>query len=243
MMLRYLFAPAIILSCVTSAHAELTVVEFGVGYRIRVTETISDGTAAALVELVNERGSFPDALLLSAAGGEIAAGMEFGRFIRSAMLPVSAGRSCGEACMLAWAGGVRRNTRGPLPLSAAAADETTLAYLAEMGATQPDLATSPTVPGTHLRWLTENCGSLNEQQRADLEAARALQAMEASLDAMAMGGMGGQSNYTVDADTQRAAARAGAVPLERRAASLAAEREIDTCRARAIAEVRKPLLE
>jgi hypothetical protein len=64
-----------------------------------------------------------------------------------------------------------------------------------------------------------------------------------SLDAMTMGGMGSQANYAVDAEAQRAAARARKIPAQRREATIAAQREIEACHDAALAEARKAMIE
>jgi len=232
------------LAIIPARSAELEAIEFGGGYRVRVTGTISDDTAAALIELMRGRGRFPDALLLSADTGDAAAGMELGRFARAVMLPVSAGASCGDACILAWAGGIARSTRSPLRLDETTAGDATVAdYLADMDAPPPEIHSASRVPAEHEAWLAERCGSLTDKQQSDLAAIRALRAMEASLDAMSMGGMGSQSSYTVDAQTQRDAARARELSADERATVVSAQTEIDGCSASAIARVRASLVE
>lgn len=224
--------------------ATLSAVDFRGGYQVRIEAEITADTSGNLLELIRERGGFPTVLVISSDEGDAVGGMALGRFIRAAMLRISAGRSCGDACILAWAGGVARSTTFPLQLSAEnAADSQIADYLAEMDATLPGIAGANREPAAHAAWLAERCGVLTETQQSDLAAIRALQALEASLEAMATGGMGSQSNYTVDEQTQRDAARAQGIPEERRTAVSTAQEEIDDCRGTAIAGARKRLLE
>jgi len=239
-----LFIALAALAGTPAAAAELEAVEFGSGYRVRVTATIADDTTRELIDMIRNRGSFPDALLLSADRGDIAAGIELGRFARAAMLPVSAGKSCGDACALTWAGGIARTTRTPLRLAATTADNArVIDYVAEMDAPVPDIGAAPRIPAGHEAWLAGSCGGLTDQQQSDLAAIRALQAMESSLEAMTMGGMGSQASYTVDAQTQRDAARARELSDGERNAAIEAQAKVETCRTGAVAKARARLLD
>ena len=79
-------------------------------------------------------------------------------------------------------------------------------------------------------------GELTDQQELDRQAIQALQSMEASLNAM---GMGGSSMYTVSAETQREAARAQEFSPQYREELQKNHAEISTCRKNVIAAVRE----
>jgi hypothetical protein len=86
--------------------------------------------------------------------------------------------------------------------------------------------------------LAGRCGELTLQQADDR---RALQALDAMQDAMDNMGMGGNSMYALDPDTQQKAARAGAFPPEYREELKQTYARIKTCRSEVIAEARAEL--
>jgi len=211
-----------ILVMVSSGQAaDIKIVGIGSSYQLKITGPVKPGDNDKIHVAITEKAAFPDALLVEGNAGDIAESMAIGNFVRNNMLAVTAGKNCSNTCFLIWAAGIHRRAHGPIDARVITDDEDQLrTYLTTMEiaedviadalSSESALLTDATIIASehssrHQQWLTEQCGGLTERQELDRQAIQALQSMEASLNAM---GMGGGSMYTISAETQRQAARA-----------------------------------
>jgi hypothetical protein len=243
----------------TSWSAEVTASGFGNTHRVAITGDIVSGDRARLVALIETRDGFPATVILDSTGGDVVEAMAIGEFLRRAMLTTTTGHACDRACFLAWAGGVHRATRTPMDIRLLPADTgqgtQVRKYLERMeipdaviamvfdteagpvAAEQLSAAVGRTSPRQQ-SWLADRCGELTLQQADDR---RALQALDAMQDAMDNMGMGGNSMYALDPDTQRKAARARAFPPEYREELKQTYARVKACRSEVVAEARAEL--
>jgi hypothetical protein len=242
-----------ILVMVSSGQAaDIRIVGIGSSYQLKITGPIKPGDNDKIRVAITEKAAFPDALLVEGDTGDIAESMAIGNFVRNNMLAITAGKNCSNTCFLIWTAGVHRRARGPIDARVITNDKAALrAYLTDMeiggdiiaNALSPEsaLLTDAMIIASeysprHRQWLTEQCGELTDQQGLDRQAIQALQSMEASLNAM---GMGGSSMYTVSAETQREAARAQEFSPQYREELQKNHAEISSCRENVIAAVRE----
>jgi hypothetical protein len=243
---------SILVTVSSGQAADIRIVGIGSSYQLKITGPVKRGDNDKIRASITEKAAFPDALLVEGDAGDIADSMAIGNFVRKNMLAVTAGKNCSNTCFLIWAAGVHRRARGPIDARVITNDKTALrAYLTDMeisgdiiaNALSPEsaLLTDTMIIASeysprHQQWLTEQCGELTNQQELDRQAIQALQSMEASLNAM---GMGGSSMYTVSAETQRQAARAQELSPQYRDELQKHHAEISTCRENVIAAVRE----
>lgn len=230
---------------------ELKLLEFAGSYQVKISGPIDPSAAERLRTMISEKNDFPSGLLIEGGAGDIVESMAIGRYVRQSMLTVTAGESCSNTCFLIWAAGVHRRARGDIDARVHTPDKDAVhAYLAEMEI--PDDIVDNAISGTstllsdaamkmtehsrrHEQWLHDQCGAQTAQQELDWQAVQALKSMEDSLNAM---GMGGNSMYTVSADTQQQAARAQEMSPEYREELKHKRTEISSCRAEVIAAAR-----
>ena len=241
-----------ILVMVSSGQAaDIRIVGIGSSYQLKITGPVNPGDNHKIRAAITEKAAFPDALLVEGDAGDIAESMAIGNFVRKNILAVTAGKNCSNTCFLIWAAGIHRRAHGPIDARVITDDEAQLRiYLTNMeiaedviaDALSPEsaLLTDATIIASehsprYLQWLTEKCGELTGQQELDWQATQALQSMEASLNAM---GMGGGSMYTVSAETQRQAARAREFSPQYHEELQENYAKISTCRKNAITEAR-----
>jgi len=238
--------------------ADISAIEFGGNYRIKIVGVIEPGDHNRLVTMIKEADDFPDALQFDSAHGDVAESIEIGRFARQAMLATTAGKNCDGGCFLAWVGGVYRKVHGPMDINVPGTDSALAghvrAYLADMEVSDDVIdkalgtSSEPMTPEQiitiigansigHQRWLAEQCGTLTPQQETDWLAIQALKSMEDSLDNMGMA-MGGNSMYAVGAETQEQAARARTFSPDYRDTVIRSRAKIATCRNNAITGAR-----
>jgi hypothetical protein len=235
----------------SSLAAEIKVLGIGDNYQLKISGPIESGDTDKLRAAIAEHTAFPDGLLIESDAGDTTESMAIGHFLRDNMLTVTAGKQCSNTCFLIWAGGVHRKARGPIDARVIAADKDQLrTYLTDMEITEEVIskaASSEQAPLTdamtdaneysarHQQWLADQCGALTDRQERDRQAVQALESVEASLNAM---GMGGSSMYTVSAETQREAARAREFSQQYRDELQKNYSEISGCHKNAIAFIR-----
>jgi len=231
--------------------ADLKILRVGDSYQIKISGSIKAGDHDKLRAAITEKTDFPDGLLIEGGAGDIDESMVLGHFLRENMLATTAGKQCSNTCFLIWAAGIHRRARGPVEAQVNTDDEDTLRkYLTTMEITEDVIASALSSESAvltetmisaneysprHGLWLTERCGEFTEQQALDRQAIQALQSMEASLNAM---GMGGGSMSTVSAETQREAARAREFSPQYRDELNKKYAEVSSCRKKAIAVAR-----
>lgn len=235
--------------------AEVSGVEFGHMFVLKLKGEIEPGDLEALTGQLKAHGQPPDALQIESPGGDPATAMAIGRFARESLLSVTAGRVCQGACLLTWLGGVGREVVGPIDAAGALTDSPELrAYLAEMEV--PDAGIQillaprgevliPTraielfgrnSPG-YTAWLAKQCDQLSEEKQRDWENIRALQAMEDSMSSMGMGGA--NAMYVMGPEVQAQAAAARELPPLYVEDLIATNAEITRCRRAAVSRARE----
>ena len=235
----------------SSQAADIKVLDIGDNFQIKMSGPIESGDTDKLRAAITEHIAFPDGLLIESDAGDITESMAIGHFLRDNMLTVTAGKQCSNTCFLIWAGGVHRKARGPIDARVITADKDKLrAYLTDMEITKEIISkaasSEPAVLTAEMtganeystryqQWLADQCGTLTDQQDLDRRAIQALESVEASFNAM---GMGGSSMYTVSAETQREAARAREFSPQYRDDLQKNYSEISGCHKNAIAVVR-----
>ena len=235
----------------TSQAADIKVLGIGDSFQLKIAGPIENGDLVKVRTTIEAKERFPDAVIIESESGDITESMSIGHFVRNNMLTVAAGKQCSNACFLIWAAGVHRQARGPIDARVITDDEDTLrTYLTDMEISEEVIAKTSSAESAvltdaminaskysarHRMWLTEQCGELTEQQESDRQAVQALQSMEASLNAM---GMGGSSMYTVSAETQREAARAQEFSPQYRDELQSNYAEISRCRKNAVNSAR-----
>ncbi len=220
--------------------------------RIRIDGAVAPGDRdrfAAALAVTQTNG-----VLIESTAGDLTEAAAIGSLVREALLPVTATGPCGGGCVLIWVAGVARSTRQGLDPGGLADDAAAVGrYLARMeidaATTAQLLASGPLTPveaidllgaasPAHTARLAKHCGTLTVPERADWQAAQALDTVEAALNAMAGGMGGGQSMYVVDAETERQAAAARALDPDYRRALTARQAGITQCRRTAVTEWR-----
>ena len=231
--------------------ADIKILGIGGSYQLKITGPIKPGDHGKLRAMITEKTGFPDGLIIEGDAGDIVESMAIGNFVRKNILAVTAGKNCSNTCFLIWAAGIHRRAHGPIDARVITDDEAQLRiYLTNMEIAE-DVIADALSPGSalltdatiiasehsprYLQWLTEQCGELTDQQELDWQAIQALQSMEASLNAM---GMGGGSMYTVSAETQRQAARAREFSPQYHEELQENYAKVSSCRKNAITEAR-----
>lgn len=241
----------LLLTAYPGQAADIKILAIGGSYQLKITGPIESGDHDKLRTTIGEQPGFPDALLVEGDAGDIAESMAIGQFVRRNMLAVTAGKTCSNTCFLIWAAGVHRQARGPIDARVISEEGTLRTYLTDMeiaddviskaSSSAPALLTDAMInaheySARHRQWLIEQCGALTEQHELDRQAIQALQSMEASLNAM---GMGGSSMYTVSAESQREAARAREFSPQYREELQENYADVSSCRKSAMTTARK----
>jgi len=246
---------ALMLPAGTGWTAEVSSVEFGHMFVLKLNGAIEPGDLEALTGQLQAHGQPPDALQIESSGGDPATAMAIGRFARESLLSVTAGRVCEGSCLLAWLGGVRREVVEPIDAAGALTDSPELqAYLAEMEVPAAGIEVLLAPRGeallptraielfgqdspSYTAWLAEQCDQLDEEEHRDWENIRALQAMETSMSSMGMGGS--NAMYVMGPEVQAQAAAARELPPEYVDGLLARKTGINRCQRAAIMRARK----
>jgi hypothetical protein len=240
---------------------EIRVIDSAGDYLLKLDGTIKSGDRLSLINTIQQQNAFPQAIQLEATGGDVAEAMAIGRFVRNGMLATAAGDRCDGACFLVWVGGVRRQHRAGMNIALDGLDpadaDQLRNYLFEMEVserlaakilhgTETELSAEQIGEqiGDHSpayrEWLESSCGGLTRQEFDDWQAINALNAVEASLGSMGMGG--GNAAYNVDPQTQQLAARAREMTPEEKAAVTDKQDLITQCQEKAIGDARATLL-
>ena len=90
--------------------ADISAMNFGGSYQIKVTDPIKPGDYQTLVATIEKEGRFPDSVQIESDRGDITESMQIGRLARRGMLSATAGKTCASSCFLIWVGAVHRNT-------------------------------------------------------------------------------------------------------------------------------------
>ena len=240
--LSTIFFAVLTLVCISNSAltAQINAVGLPGNQRLRISGPIEPGDYATLTGLANNSATFPAGVLIDSAGGDLAESIAIGRFVRDAMLPVTATEHCAGGCVLIWIAPLADETRDYLRRMEL--DDALIGRLADSPPLSPEQALAllgASSPGHESR-LTERCGALDEQQYKDWRAIQSLEAVNSALNAMAQG-MGGQAMYVVDPETERQAAAARDLSPDYRRELATQQAGIEKCRQDSVATWRSAL--